>query len=406
MNKLKLLPWQQEVFTTRLSDKEKIRFKLVHKGRRLGSTVGQVMYCFLNMVTDSNDQTVGKLREKTDILWVDTTYSQIKLYQEKFFIPFLRKYKIPHKLDSYGNRLTFGNKNEIHFRSATRPELMEGLSYDIAIGNESGIIFNDNDAKLWFTTILPMLLDNPESEAILSGTPKGKNGFYKLKESGSFKTYQYTTYDNTSLSRTNVDTLSASYINDFRRQEIFGEFIDYSDGMIKKVDYFDPSEYKWNDMEHTVIGVDLAISTSTAADYTAMAAIGKKNNKLYIFDIEQYKIGTDHDKLIKQFYDRYPSNEVIVEQVGFQKLVVNDLMMYSSLPIIGKNVSKDKITRFLPAANKIESGIMKFSTAIEKKYIMDILAFPNPKVHDDIVDAISITMDSFYAGDDIGFIFF
>ena len=57
------------------------------------------------------------------------------------------------------------------FRSADRPENIEGFGYRHIIINEAGIILKNRN--LWLESILPMTIDY-DANVIIGGTPKGK----------------------------------------------------------------------------------------------------------------------------------------------------------------------------------------------------------------------------------------
>ena len=57
------------------------------------------------------------------------------------------------------------------FRSADKPENIEGFGYALIILNEAGIILKNR--RLWEETIRPMAMDY-KAKVIIGGTPKGK----------------------------------------------------------------------------------------------------------------------------------------------------------------------------------------------------------------------------------------
>ncbi len=57
------------------------------------------------------------------------------------------------------------------FRSADKPENIEGFGYELIILNEAGIILKNR--RLWEESIRPMILDY-KAKVIIGGTPKGK----------------------------------------------------------------------------------------------------------------------------------------------------------------------------------------------------------------------------------------
>ena len=212
---LRYTPQQKAVFF-----QNDARFCTIEKGRRFGFTKGTANAC------------IEWLLEGQKILWVDTIAANLKRYFERYFLPELRQ--LPKELWSWNaqdKQLKIG-EGYLDFRSAERPENIEGFGYDTVILNEAGIILKD--PYLWDNAISPMLLDNPNSRAFIGGVPKGKNKFFDLAQRGmrnekGWRNFQFSSYDNPLLQKEEIDRLVAELggaDSDVARQEIFGEFLD------------------------------------------------------------------------------------------------------------------------------------------------------------------------------------
>lgn len=144
------------------------RRRIIRKGRRLGFTRGCAMYVVEKML----DGTYQK------VLWGDTIHQNILNYIERYFKPVLKKLPKSAWRWNKTEKLLIVNGAVCDFRSADKPENWEGFGYDLVVLNEAGIILKNR--YLWENAVAPMLLDNPESVAIIGGTPKGKGLFYEL----------------------------------------------------------------------------------------------------------------------------------------------------------------------------------------------------------------------------------
>ncbi len=210
-------PAQLKVF-----DENNPRFITVAKGRRLGFTRGSAKYVIENLLMGLN------------VLWVDTVQSNLQNYFELYFTPELKKLPKDFYSWSVQDKKLIINGAVLHMRSAERPENIEGFGYDLVILNEAGIILKGSKGEyLWFNAIRPMLLDNPNSRAIIGGVPKGKNLFYELckKELSdkNWKHYQFSSYDNPFLKEDQIKELIEEVGgegSEVVKQEIYGEFID------------------------------------------------------------------------------------------------------------------------------------------------------------------------------------
>lgn len=208
-----------------------VKYKVCRKGRRAGITRGGQMW-FFECALDG----------LSPLLWVDTINANIDRYYERYFLPDLKKLpkSIPWSFNQQKRELNI-NGSIIDFRSADKPENLEGFGYKKIFLNEAGIILRDN--YLYTNAILPMLIDFPDSQLIAAGVPKGKykkdgteHIFYQLYKravSGDkhYKDYRFTSYDNPFLREQDIKDLEmemAAFSEDGVQQEIYGEFVEQS----------------------------------------------------------------------------------------------------------------------------------------------------------------------------------
>jgi hypothetical protein len=207
----------------------KEKFITIPKGRRFGATKGAANY-YIESAIDG----------VSPMLWVDTINGNIERYFERYFEPVLRSSCVPYKFNVMKHQLTLTG-SIIDFRSADKPESIEGFGYKKIFMNEAGITLKDN--YLYTNAVLPMLMDYQDSQMYAIGTPKGKkkrNGeehlFYSLVKRAlagekDFYTKTYTSYQNPLLRREDIESLEkemAAMDSYMVRQEIYGEFIDVS----------------------------------------------------------------------------------------------------------------------------------------------------------------------------------
>lgn len=204
------------------------KYTIVPKGRRFGATKGA-----------ANAMLEWACEGITPILWVDTVNGNIDRYYERYFQSELRKTNLPWKWHTQKRQLNILNST-IDFRSSDHPENIEGFGYKKIFLNEAGIILKDN--YLYTNSILPMLLDFPDSQLYAVGTPKGKikkdgsehlfySLFNKAKENfgGQYRWLRYSTYDNPLLSPNDIKDIEnemALMSPATVRQEIYGEYIE------------------------------------------------------------------------------------------------------------------------------------------------------------------------------------
>ena len=188
--------------------------RLVAKGRRWGFTRGAAQFVIEQM-----------LDGVSPILWGDTIVDNIRKYVERYFLPILSQipqhaweWKKQEKVLKVGNAVC-------DFRSADQPENWEGFGYRLIVLNEAGIILRE--PYLWQNAVRPMLMDYPDSVAIIGGTPKGQNFFHELwaTRKEGWQAFQFSSYQNPFLDRAEIDELVADHLPaSVVRQEIYADF--------------------------------------------------------------------------------------------------------------------------------------------------------------------------------------
>src|SRR3972149_5659906 len=191
------------------------RKRIVSKGRRWGFTKGCAQYVIESMLDG-----VGP------VMWGDTISANIISYVERYFLPILTQ--LPPNIWTWKKqekKLLIGSK-VCAFRSAGQPENWEGFGYKLVILNEAGIILKNQ--YLWHNAVRPMLMDYPDSVAIIGGTPKGKNLFHELHQKdgkGDWKSFTYSTYTNPFLKKSEIQEMEKELPDSVVRQEIYAEFM-------------------------------------------------------------------------------------------------------------------------------------------------------------------------------------
>lgn len=222
-----------------------VKYKVCDKGRRAGITRG-ASHASIEWMADGNS-----------VLWGETTHGNIERYFDRYFLPVLESNKIKHRFDRQNKKLSVGHKGGFcDFRSEDNPENWEGFGYNYIFLNEAGIILKNR--HLYINSVLPMLLDYPDSRLIAAGVPKGKllkdgteHPFYTISKRAQegHPNYGYlhlTSYDNPLLSADDIRDLEAEielFSPEQVRQEIYGEFIE-SDALNPFATSYDPAKHE------------------------------------------------------------------------------------------------------------------------------------------------------------------
>ena len=145
-------------------------------------------------------------------------------------------------------------------------------------------------------------------------------------------------------------------------------------------------------------GIDLAISQKETADYTAMvsglACIDEDKFCMYILpNIVNRRMKFPETILqIKEVYKAnqilYESAELLIEDVGYQRSVI-DQLENDAYPAEGIKVSGDKRSRLITVSGMIQAGKIKFPKVGAETLIRQLVGF-GVEAHDDLVDAFTI----------------
>lgn len=307
---IKNFPAQQTIFNSTA------RYKIVVKGRRFGLTKGK-----------ANDFMLKALEGKFEKgLWVDTINSNIDRYVERYFIPKLRL--LPDSMWKWRQqaRILHINKSYIDFRSADKPENIEGFGYDDVFINEAGIVLKDE--YLWNNAIKPMLWDH-NSPATIGGTPKGMGLFHELALRGQdpnqerYEFFHFTSFDNPFLDAENLKIEIADMPERVVKQEIYAEFLEDTGVVFRNVTAIATAQPAKPIIGHSyVMGVDLA----KVQDFTVITVYDRKTNK-QVYQDRFNKLDWGYQKMkIKEVATFYNKALAIVDATGIGDPIVDDLL--------------------------------------------------------------------------------
>lgn len=241
--------------------------------------------------------------------------------------------------------------------------------------------------RQWTEAIRPTLTDY-RGGAWFASTPKGANYFRALYDRGQttdpqWASWQLPTSLNPFINPAEIDTARGELPALVFQQEYLAEFVDMQGATVRR---------EW--LKHSeapagmtlVMGVDLAISKKTDADYTAAVILGKHQDNVHIVHASRTRAGFQGSvDFIRALAMRYKPAIIAIESVQYQAAVVEQLLRDSTLPIVGIKPDKDKLTRFLPLAVRYEQGLVWHASGLEE-YEDELLSFPVGR-HDDLVDA-------------------
>lgn len=380
------------------------QFVCVPKGRRSGGTNGAVNYVIEQCCSE----------KRLHILWTDTVQANLPPLYNRYFFPILKQLK--SKLYSYNassHELKLFN-SVVYFRSAERPQSMEGFAFDLIILNEAGIILKGSKGRnLWFNTLYPMVLDY-NANVFFVGTPKGKKKrknefsetgqtlFYELclkglhSEDKKWITEEMTTYDNPFLDEESIAELEQDVPFYIRDQEIYGKFLDRGDEEIFHLEWFKTTANKIDtfNIKRLILSLDTAFKKTDISDYSACVAIAETHAGMY-YIIDMFNEKLEFPELIektKEFLEFHPNaNYIVIEDKASGQSLIQVLRRELAIPIKGIIPTIDKLARASSCSLLFESQkVMLFEAPWNKELIDQMCSFSgNYDTYDDIVDCVS-----------------
>ena len=385
---VKLLPWQQEVFN---SD---ARFKVVAAGRRCGKSRMAAWMLIINALNN----------EPGEVFYVAPTQGQARDIMWSLLLELCH----PISKSSHVNnmQITLINGAKISLKGSDRPDTMRGVSLKFLVMDE----WADMKPSVWEEVLRPALADRKGS-AVFIGTPKGRNHFYELykyaelEADDDYKAWHFTSYDNPLLDPTEIDNAKKSMSSYAFRQEFMASFEALGSEIFKE-DWIKMSNEEPEDGDY-YIAVDLAGFADVAnaskgrgkrLDQTAIAVVKANMDGWWVADIIHGR--WDIKKTAKKIFDavqHYQPVSVGIEKGALRNAVLpylTDLMKSGQRFFRVEELThgnKNKIDRVVWALQgRFEHGQIVLSEGEwNAEFLDELFQFPNPLVHDDLVDALA-----------------
>jgi len=385
---IELLPWQQNVFEA------EERFKIVAAGRRTGKSRLAAWMLIINAL-----QT-----EKGHVFYVAPTQGQAR----DIMWNTLMELGNPVISGSHVNNMQIKliNGATISLKGADRPETMRGVSLKFLVLDE----YADMKPSVWETVLRPALADQKGS-ALFIGTPLGRNHFYdlykyaELGDDPTYRAWHFTSYDNPLLDPEEINTAKQSMSSYAFRQEFMASFEALGSEIFKE-DWLNFTNEEPEDGDY-YIAIDLAGFADVASnatgkgkklDSTAIAVVKASPDGWWVADIVYGR--WDIKKTAKKIFDAVNAYQPVA--VGIEKGALRNAVMpyLTDLMKSGNRFfrveelthgNKKKVDRVVWALQgRFEHNKIELSEGEWNREFMDqLFQFPNPLVHDDLVDALA-----------------
>ncbi|CAK0750745.1 phage terminase large subunit [Gammaproteobacteria bacterium] len=285
--------------------------------------------------------------------------------------------------------------HEIYFRSADNPERLR--SYNL------GWFWMDEAAQLPSAEAWNIMLGRlrlKPGRGWVTTTPKGFNWLYDTfvtKASLDMSLIKAATKSNIlHENREFYGSMVDKYHSQFAAQELDGDFVQIGAGLVKPeylIAAIPPPGLP------VVLGVDLAISEKSSADWTVIVAMTRdpSSGLIYIIEAERHQAAfNDVLNAIKAAAARHKPIMIAIEQTQYQAAVIQELARTTHLPVRGIRPDRDKLTRFAPLLTRYEQKMVRHDPSGTPAWLRDeLLSFPEGQ-HDDGVDAAAYAFHALF----------
>lgn len=352
------------------------RFNVVACGRRFGkTTLGGILLAR------------PMLQGGRNCGWFAPTYRLL----EEAFAEHRRLYRpvITRAVQSPSPRIELINGTAVDYWTLADPSIVaRGRKYARVVIDEAAMAPHLEEA--WTQAVRPTLTDHV-GDAFFFSTPKGRNFFATLygmaDHDPEWTRWQMPTTDNPWMPPAEIVAARASLPSIAFMQEYLAQFVDADGARVKRewLRYGPPPIGK-----PMYMGVDLAISTKTDADYTSAVVISKDDDgTVYVIDAARVRAPFEGVlRFVRDMAAKWEPESIAIEQVQYQAAVIQELLRTTRLPVRGIKPDKDKLTRFGPMEARYEQGLVVHTPGLPAWFQEELLSFPIG-AHDDTVDALS-----------------
>ena len=289
----------------------------------------------------------------------------------------------------------------IAVRSADTPHRLRGEGLDFLVMDEAAFVKPD----VWQQVLRPTLTER-KGGALFISTPIGMNNwFYELWEMAEgredWERFQFPSWSNPLVDKAEVEQAKTEVGSIVYAQEYLAEFVEAGQGLLKPewLSYFKEKNGRYFTGSENVelsectrfATVDLATSIDENADYTVIASCAvTPQGKILILDIHRERMqAPDIIPKIRQKMKEFDLQWVGMERAGFQLSLIQ-FAKRDGLAVKELKADKDKISRAMPLAARMESGDVYFRQGAMwlPEVERELMTFPVGH-HDDVVDALA-----------------
>lgn len=398
-----LLPWQKEVYA------DPTRFKVIVAGRRCGKSRLSAVSLLIEGL---------KCPQGSAVMYVAPTQGQARQIIWDLLMDLGRDVIASSHVNNMD--ITLINGAKIYVRGSDRPDTLRGVSLTFLVLDEVA----DIKAETW-EKVLRAALSDKKGKALFIGTPKGRNWFYDMYNLGNeetdpeWKSWHFTTKDNPLIDPKEIEGAKKTLSSFAFRQEYEASFDNAGTDLFKEkwVKYGEEPTGGVYYIAIDLAGFENANYTEARKkklDQSAIAVVKVTDDGVWFvkkIEYGRWDIKESAQRILKNIKEFQPVG-VGMERGTIRNAVLpylSDLMRANGTYAHVQDLThggKKKAERIVWALQgRFEHGKIVLNEEEEWDEFLDqLLMFPTPQVHDDLIDALAyvdqLAVTSYFADDE------
>lgn len=379
------------------------RFKVCAAGRRAGKSYLSAVTLLIEALKDENR--FGVPLKGKEVWYVAPTYQQAR----DIIWGLLKDLGEPviEKVHENTSMMTLVNGRTIKLKGSDRPDTLRGVSLAYVVMDEYAFM----KPEVWDMIIGPALADS-RGEALFIGTPDGKNHFYELWAEAQtdldddWESFHFNSLDNPLISEEELEKARNRMSHEAFRQEFEASFEAAGGGAFKSEDIQYASESPQPGQVYIAVdpagfgtGDGMVKSNLKKLDECAISVVEVSTAGWFVLDVIYGRWGVRETSLqIIRAAQKYKPVAVGIEKGSLKNAIMpyledqmRRLNVYPHVVELSHGGQK-KTERILWALQgRFQNGRiwLNESQRWNKRLVDQLLDFPNPMVHDDLIDSLA-----------------
>ncbi|MGD9381097.1 MAG: terminase family protein [Candidatus Thorarchaeota archaeon] len=378
------------------------RFKVVAAGRRGGKSYLSCVMLLIEGLKDFNE--AGYPLKNKDVFYIAPTFQMAKDIMWNLLKDLGKDVIVKTHENTATAELINGRR--ICLKGSDRYDTLRGVGISFAVMDEFAFM----KPEVWDLIIRPTLAD-VEGSALFIGTPEGKNHFYDLwvdaqkEDWEEWEAFHFNSLDNPMISKKEIEHARNTMSTQAFRQEFEASFTSSGTGSFKEDEIKIAKDFPHEGHVFITVDpagyddtIDLTKSAEKKLDETAICVTKVTTHGWFVLDIIHGRWGIRETAVrILRAAQKYQPVALGIEKGTAKNAIMpyltdegRRLGIYPNYDDLTHG-NKKKTDRIMWALQgRFQHGRITLKEGEwNRALISQLLDFPNPRVHDDLVDALA-----------------